>query len=559
MGEPRQNFAMDAIQEFKVSTSTYKAEYGLATGGLVAVVTKSGTNQLHGSGLLFFRDASITAKEFFQTTKPDYRRYQYGGTIGGPIVQGQDALLLRLRGDEGEAVPHGERQRPVAAVRGHVPERADALDLQREGRSSARRRARACSSATAPRTSTGRSSPPAARTTPSASFDFAVPRKSAVLGHTWVMSTRALNDCAVPVRLREVRGVAAVQPRRLGAGRLHGAAAAVHAGLHLPVDHGRRLRQRADGPGVALAVEGRLLVPDAARGAARTSGRSGVDFSYIPFEGDITELAARQLDVPEGHASTTPNDPTTYPDAVHELAADLREHPDQDVRRLPPGRLAGARSGLTFNLGLRYDLQSGSFNEDMPGPARRRFRTSSDATASFPLDVSVVHAAEDRPRRLQQLRAARRHGVGSGEQRRHEHPRRLRDVLRQHADAAELQRADLAAGASRSSSTGRRSPIRSAASRATRSSSTAPPNITVESNDTVNAVRAPVQRRRQPDDRRATSRVTADVSVTNRYSDRDTVDPNLPDQVTQGQAVSAVRARQLLAVDGATTPIARCC
>jgi len=84
MGEPRQNFAMDAIQEFKVSTSTYKAEYGLATGGVLSVVTKSGTNQLHGSGLLFFRDASITAKEFFQTTKPDYRRYQYGGTVGGP-------------------------------------------------------------------------------------------------------------------------------------------------------------------------------------------------------------------------------------------------------------------------------------------------------------------------------------------------------------------------------------------------------------------------------------------------------------------------------------------
>src|SRR4029434_8413700 len=89
MGEPRQNFAMDAIQELKVSTSTYKAEYGLATGGVVSVVTKSGTTQLHGSGLLFFRDASITAKEFFQTTKPDYRRYQYGGTIGGPIGTGK--------------------------------------------------------------------------------------------------------------------------------------------------------------------------------------------------------------------------------------------------------------------------------------------------------------------------------------------------------------------------------------------------------------------------------------------------------------------------------------
>ncbi len=98
MGEPRQNFAMDAIQEFKVSTSTYKAEYGLATGGVVSVVTKSGTNQLHGSGLLFFRDASITAKEFFQTTKPDYRRYQYGGTIGGPIVKDKTHYFFAYEG-----------------------------------------------------------------------------------------------------------------------------------------------------------------------------------------------------------------------------------------------------------------------------------------------------------------------------------------------------------------------------------------------------------------------------------------------------------------------------
>ena len=66
MGEPRQNFAMDAIQEFKVSTSGYKAEYGLATGGVLTVVTKSGTNLFKGSGLFFVRDQSITAEEYFQ-------------------------------------------------------------------------------------------------------------------------------------------------------------------------------------------------------------------------------------------------------------------------------------------------------------------------------------------------------------------------------------------------------------------------------------------------------------------------------------------------------------
>jgi hypothetical protein len=98
MGEPRQNFAMDSIREFKVSTSNYKAEYGLATGGVMTVVSKSGTNSLHGSGLLFFRDKVLTAKEYFQTTKPDYRRYQYGGTVGGPILKDKTHFFFAVEG-----------------------------------------------------------------------------------------------------------------------------------------------------------------------------------------------------------------------------------------------------------------------------------------------------------------------------------------------------------------------------------------------------------------------------------------------------------------------------
>ena len=56
MGEPRQNFAMDSIREFKVQQATYKAEFGLATGGVLNVVTKSGTNSFSGSAFNFFRD-----------------------------------------------------------------------------------------------------------------------------------------------------------------------------------------------------------------------------------------------------------------------------------------------------------------------------------------------------------------------------------------------------------------------------------------------------------------------------------------------------------------------
>src|SRR5499427_6532423 len=110
MGEPRQNFAMDAIQEFKVSTSNYKAEYGLATGGLLTVVTKSGTNKMHSSALLFFRHSDLTAEEYPQlqldrqqgvpdgTNKPPYHRYQYGGTVGGPIIQNKTHYFVAYEG-----------------------------------------------------------------------------------------------------------------------------------------------------------------------------------------------------------------------------------------------------------------------------------------------------------------------------------------------------------------------------------------------------------------------------------------------------------------------------
>jgi hypothetical protein len=86
-GEPRQDFAQDAVQEFKVSNVQAPAEFGLATGGIVEVVTKSGGNAVHGNAFEYFRDKSLNALEPFQTEKPAFRRHQFGGSVGGPIVQ----------------------------------------------------------------------------------------------------------------------------------------------------------------------------------------------------------------------------------------------------------------------------------------------------------------------------------------------------------------------------------------------------------------------------------------------------------------------------------------
>ncbi len=86
-GEPRQNFPMDSIAEFRVTQSLYKAEEGLASGGLLTAVTKSGTNTLTGSTFLYLRDKALNALGEFEDEKPAFKRYQFGGSLGGPIVE----------------------------------------------------------------------------------------------------------------------------------------------------------------------------------------------------------------------------------------------------------------------------------------------------------------------------------------------------------------------------------------------------------------------------------------------------------------------------------------
>ena len=85
-----QLFPLEAIQEFNFITSRYKAEYGRSNGGVMNIVTKSGTNELKGSAFGLFRDKSLNAitesEKIAEVEKQDYRRYQFGGSVGGPIV-----------------------------------------------------------------------------------------------------------------------------------------------------------------------------------------------------------------------------------------------------------------------------------------------------------------------------------------------------------------------------------------------------------------------------------------------------------------------------------------
>jgi hypothetical protein len=80
------NLGVDAIQEFSVLTTNYSAEYGKTAGGVVNAVTRSGTDQFHGSAYEFLRNSALDARNFFDgPVIPEFRRNQFGASAGGPI------------------------------------------------------------------------------------------------------------------------------------------------------------------------------------------------------------------------------------------------------------------------------------------------------------------------------------------------------------------------------------------------------------------------------------------------------------------------------------------
>ncbi len=96
VGSVRAMFSQEAIREFQVLTHSYSAEFGKASGGVVNIVTRSGTNAVNGRAFGYFRDESLSARDYFekfdpagnalaQKTASPYGQMQFGGTLGGPI------------------------------------------------------------------------------------------------------------------------------------------------------------------------------------------------------------------------------------------------------------------------------------------------------------------------------------------------------------------------------------------------------------------------------------------------------------------------------------------
>src|SRR4029077_325296 len=90
--------SIDAIQEFKVLTYNYSAEFGTRAGPTVLVTTKSGSNQLHGSLFEFFRNTKLDARSYFAATREQFNLNQYGGSLGGAIKKDRTFFFVDYQG-----------------------------------------------------------------------------------------------------------------------------------------------------------------------------------------------------------------------------------------------------------------------------------------------------------------------------------------------------------------------------------------------------------------------------------------------------------------------------
>lgn len=528
MGEPRQNFAMDSIREFKVSTSTYKAEYGLATGGVVSVVSKSGTNDLHGSGLLFFRDKSLTAKTVFETARPPFRRYQYGGTVGGPIIKDKTHFFFAYEGTQ-------ENQFFTVNARGLWPEYEGTyksqqdrwtylLRLDHQLKSSQQVFARVAAENEWREVVTS-----GGRVHPTNSFDFGVPRSSVVVGHTWVVGERVVNDfrfqrayskyiVAPPYSHSEWDPADFGQDRLSYCTPIYGYPSLALGGCgnsQMGPEHRWEIKNDIS-----------YLVP---KWGGQHQFKTGFDFNYIPFAYDNMGSPRGSWTFPKD-APYDAADPTTYPTQYTDSLPTYGDIPAKHFSAYVQDDWE-VTNNLTFNIGLRYDVQTGVFLEDVNN-LLGKIQDKLGRDGSFPIPVPSS-LTNDYKGRGDKNNWGPRVGFawdprGDGVTNVHVAYGLFYDNVR-----TLLQGGELTWPQAKTIVISRPSwPDPFQGKSREQFLSSAPPNITVNDSNMVNAyahqANFGVSRSLARD-----IAVTVDGTFNWRYSDRDLVDRNLPDQTTR--------------------------
>jgi outer membrane receptor protein involved in Fe transport len=380
-GEPRQNLPEDAVEEFRVSNVQYKAEYGLATGGIVQVVTKSGTNNIRGTAFEYFRDKALNAKNVFETEKPEYRRHQFGGSIGGPIVRDRmhffgaaertdvqefytvsTGLPQFYSSVEGTFAKPFDRTMYFGRVDGQISNAQSFF--ARYAHEDEKSTCGGCGGTTAS----------------TAGFDQETPRRALVAGHTWVRGTRHLND----FRFQYAKAAYYIAP----------AGTTIFTQTNeFPPERLGRLSRTYEFPSLTwgssfdeLGPESRWQVKDTyAITFDRHDVKFGVDISYMPYAEENTgnilgtyTFAQDQFFDPANAASIANlQDAELFSASLPEIHT---SHPTKYYVGFVQDDWKPLEN-LTVNLGLRYERLYGAANEDLD-------------PSIFPIDIPYIDVAE---------------------------------------------------------------------------------------------------------------------------------------------------------------------
>ena len=371
-GEPRQNFPEGAVQEFKVYVNQYPAEYGLYMGGLVVMATKSGTNDFHGEAFEYWRNEALNRDNRFQQaaeatehTGNPFNRNQFGGDIGGPIVTDRThfcAAFERTQTSSSYTIFASEPQfygsnqgtfnQPLSdqMLTGRVDHQISNNQsiFVRYAQEWNRLTFQGC----------GGSSE-------AFCYDGLIPRRSIVAGDTWAPTSTSVND---------FRFQYAYSSYQLGPPG------------HVWTD----VNTLATDPAAAAHLQRAYIFPSFSYGAGyqedgmeqRYEGsdvygiqkgthslRFGFDVNYIPFI-DARASNVQGLYVFGRDQLFNPNDPATIAALTDPILFEASLPPV--VNSVPTWELGffgmddwRIRPGLTLKLGLRYDREIGSFNENL--------------------------------------------------------------------------------------------------------------------------------------------------------------------------------------------------
>lgn len=377
MGEPRQNFPQGAVEEFKVNTIQYSADKGLSAGGVISIATKSGTNQFHGEAFEYARDEIFNRDNAFDKaaeqqigiSKKPFRRNQFGGSVGGPVVKNKlhfytafertqttdsYTIFTGATGHQYYSALEGVHEKPIHDqmfnVRGDYQISNNQHLFGRYSQEWNLITYNGCGGASM-----------------AACYDGQIPRRSLVLGHTWTVA---------PTIVNEARFQYAYSSYQLGPS---GAPIFSQMGVY-PPERLAPLQTQLNFPSFSygfgyadVGIETRWQWKDdlsIVRG--KHTIKFGFDVSRIPFADDAPNQLKGTYTFAHDHIFN-PNDPAT----LAALAAS--NDATQFTATVPPiftredTTTVGLyvqdewklRKNLTLNLGLRWDRQYGSFDEQL--------------------------------------------------------------------------------------------------------------------------------------------------------------------------------------------------